>query len=282
MADDISIKWKAPLALRTVRNISAVATGLAMVGLVTVAVVLFTAGCAVLWPALIGCACLAAVALITLVLAHYFCKKLSAGCKEKTSQEEIPQTREWERDPLKGVDVKTHIEFLANMNTSTGIEDALKQLAKDKNITVSKKDLIELRNIIDSIFHNRFKDDSIGKIKDLHKKELKNFFTIEFLNCKCSDDSIVLLTAFLSLIPETAFGLSALDEGGWQIYYCEPTIDTYYMEKLNGFRYFICNCENQARASCIEFMQGKIGKDHVFLTHYTGEGALVVDGPQGQ
>ncbi|MDR3117460.1 MAG: hypothetical protein LBT98_02725, partial [Puniceicoccales bacterium] len=70
-----------PLATTTLRSISAGTAILAMAGVVTTAVLIFTISLTVLWPVLIGCSCIAVGAAIVFIVAHH------VGAKSKITPE---------------------------------------------------------------------------------------------------------------------------------------------------------------------------------------------------
>ncbi|MDR3117445.1 MAG: hypothetical protein LBT98_02650 [Puniceicoccales bacterium] len=71
-----------PTLPRVVAGISAGTTVLALAGVVTAAVLIFTASFAVLWPLLIGCACVAAIGLVVLAIAGFLAWPRKALAKE--------------------------------------------------------------------------------------------------------------------------------------------------------------------------------------------------------
>jgi hypothetical protein len=255
MCSVVSLNQPAPPALRVVRVTAVVVTVLALAGAVATAALIFAAGFTVLWPALIACACLAVIGAVGFLIDH--CVISSRGRRK----------------------VEGYITCLAKMPKDMSIKDALLTLKKKKNASISDRDIANICDFI-AVFA-RIEGDSPKNLGDLlgvqHTERDGNML---YLSIESLSNSLPTLIAILSLF---CFRFFIQKTGnGCRIKHCPSdgkcaNMQDYY---LSGSSYVIINYGKSPSAGQKDLIRsaiGEIGRNNTFVSHYKGDGTLVVD-----
>jgi hypothetical protein len=254
--------------VKVTRTVAGAITVLALAGAIATAALIFAVGLTVLWPALIACACLAAVGVVAFLIAH------------RNIQ------RKWERS------IEGYVTFLSKMDKNTPILDAIQMLAKARNIFLHEESARELKIFISTIVNGKIKANHRGieTLNDLFEaKENSILNEITYYFVMYDGGLFPILVAILSLLSNSWFFIRKEDGNN------DLLVDTYLIlscpinVKHNNNKIHnlcknsicsICNHENVgdfAMKFATLLTTANMGKNRVFVSHYDGSGKLVID-----
>jgi hypothetical protein len=240
-----------PFAAQATMVVSGGATLLALAGVVTAAVLIFTASLAVLWPVLIGCACAAAVGAIIVIVVR------CAGAK--ATQDTI-----------------TKFAYTLNaMGDNVPIANALETLAANSGIQLSENDRNEICRFVYDV--RIMDEDGANTLGDLRQKRSK--FSCLIKQCNISNDALPFLVPILALFPDSEFSLKRNANGalfGFAAFHESMNPQFHQLGIYSIFNY--SDPEYYKRSSLCGGPENTANK-HAFVVHYDGNKRLVVDYP---
>jgi hypothetical protein len=264
------VNKSAPLAPRIVRVTTAVVTVLALTGAVTTAALIFAVGLSVLWPVLIACACLTVLCAVGFLIAHC----IIASGKTPSSFREV---------------VEDYITFLKKMRKGMSLSDALCTLGNKKGIPIPENDIREICGYIERLVAQKTESTistlTLGDLSSAHANKIW-FSNFQALRIENLSNSLPIIIAILSLISSSRFFINKSTEGNWEIW--SMSTDKKYSNSVKNYiedsAYSVFNYGNfksapEDQQEITRETVKQIGRDNVFVTHYGGNGTLVIDPP---
>jgi hypothetical protein len=197
----VGVSFSSSLTLpRVVAGISAGTTVLALAGVVTAAVLIFTASLAVLWPLLIGCACVAAIGLVIFAIAGHLAWHRKALAKENEgtgTHDESEKNNIIVPDHLEGSN-SLKISLSDNQNVAPKATALVVTIGQSEESQVSPQVVICVRNANQTIPRFKMPLNDIGKIT-YSEFELTLTAKDEFLSTLKSDDTLCIRGDFCDL-----------------------------------------------------------------------------------
>jgi hypothetical protein len=156
-------------------------TVLAAAGAVATGVLIFVTALSFLWPILIGCAAVAAIGVIALVILYCIHGKIETAEKIEAADEgsdEVLTVDDPEFDehgiggtlaenPLAGADVRGCIRFFSGLDPNTRINIALEKLTNEKGFHLEEMDKTAICASIEDVVKKRCPTRQACKLKDL-------------------------------------------------------------------------------------------------------------------
>jgi hypothetical protein len=264
-------------------------TLLALAGVVTAAVLIFTASLAVLWPMLIGCACAAAVGAIIFMVVRCACLKNGGENTEKdgkpfdaslqknassqssnTETELAPELAQVQ--PQATQDTTTKFAYALDvMKDDVTISDALATLAANNGVQLSENDRGEICRLVHNIGAN-----TLG---DLRQERSACFYLID-IYYNISNDALPFLFPILALFPDSEFYLDRNKDGGLCVGVAFHEIIPFYYHQFSTYSVFNHSNSEYFKSSFLYDESKNIANKYIFAVHYAEENKerrLVVD-----
>jgi hypothetical protein len=247
--------------VKVTRAVAGTITVLALAGAVATAALIFAVGLTVLWPVLIAGACLAVVGVVALVVAHHIIQNKML------------------------IVVKDYVTFLKKMKKTTPVLDALKKLKEEHGAPISDGDITDICTCVQYIMSRKTGSwAELLTLSDFKSAKTEAFTTVCFLELENLSKSLPVFMAVLSLIANSRF-------------VCRANIaNSFFIEDLPSDEKYISQVKDQAtliiytvinygnldpaaadQRNTTQSAMDILGKNRVFVSHYDGNGKLVID-----